>query len=49
MTQITNRREKLLSRIKEVLAEEVPKQSLLVFRRKLYSKLNARVINLYEE
>lgn len=47
MAQTTNRREKLLSRIKEVLAEEVPKQNLLVFRRKLYSKLNARGINLY--
>ena len=47
MAQTTNRREMLLSRIKEVLAEEVPKQNLLVFRRKLYSKLNARGINLY--
>ena len=47
MTQIINRREKLLSRIKEVLAEDVPKQKVLVFRRKLYSKLNSRGINLY--
>ena len=47
MTQNINRREKLLSRIKEVIAEDVPKKNVLVFRRKLYSKLNARGINLY--
>ena len=47
MTQTRNRREKLLSRIKEVLAEDVPKKNVLVFRRKLYSKLNSRGINLY--
>lgn len=47
MTQMINRREKLLIRIKEVLAEEVPKKNVLVFRRRLYSKLNARGINLY--
>lgn len=48
MTQDINKREKLLARIKEVLSEEVPKQNVLVFRRKLYSKLNSRGINLYE-
>ena len=47
MTQIS-KREKLLKRIKEVLAEEVPKADVLVFRRTLYSKLNTRGINLYQ-
>ena len=48
MTQNINRRERLLIRIKEILAEEVPKPKLLVFRRVLYSKLNSRGVNLYE-
>lgn len=43
-----NKREKLLSRIKEVLNEDVPKSQRLVFRRTLYSNLNNRGINLYQ-
>ncbi|MCH1959708.1 hypothetical protein [Romboutsia hominis] len=48
MTIKNNKRERTLNRIKEVLAEEVPKSKLLVFRRTLYSKLNSRGVNLYE-
>lgn len=43
-----NKRDKLLKRIQEVIAEEIPKNKVLVFRRVLYSKLNSKGINLYK-